>query len=937
MDNKIIDSTQQPQKVIKEKLGFRWVNTQSIRSRLILAFVGAVLFTAVIISLSSIIINFETSQQQVVDELEAIASLKTADIDVWIDNLRDDLAGLTGQDEPLVRMRTLLQPTAFRALISSELRGNFEQVLELSERFDEIFLVNLEGEVLVSTNVEQEGQSYSGESFFQEGLREPFLQAPIYSPTQNKISMFVSQPIFHQKGQTLGVLVGRVNLERLDEIIRQQSNFSEASRPYLVDANKRLIISPFSEYKPGEISVQSDGVLAALEGNDGSGTYSDYRGTPVIGVYQWLPDLQVVLLSEQDQADALRPIFAIIAINVIIASIAAGAAVFIGVLITRSIADPLKALADTSTKIAAGDLSLTARVVRKDEIGNVAQAFNQMTERLSSLINTLEERVGERTRALETAAEISLQITSILDKETLLDYVVQRIQTEFDFYHTHIYLLDPETKELVMASGSGEVGQKLKARGHRLQIGQGIVGRVAQTGQPLISEDVTQSSIFVRNDLLSNTQSELAVPLLKGEQLLGVLDIQSEQLDRFTGEDLSLMQSVANQLATALDNARLLANTQEALREVGRLNRRLTRQGWEEVKEESQVSGYRFHVHDNLIIPDNETLLPPMRQAATQKQLVKQTLQANGNAQAELAVPLVLRGEVIGVLGVKREEKPTWSEEEVSAVETVANQIALALENARLSQEQGKTIEKLQEVDRLKSEFLTSMSHELRTPLNSIIGFADVLIQGIDGELNDLALHDIQLIYNSGQHLLAIINDILDLSKIEAGKMELVCEPLTMKPVVNEVLAATQSLFKDKSIEMVIDVPEVLPPIYADKLRLNQILLNLVSNAAKFTSEGQITIQANVSDEEPDKMFISVTDTGIGIPEKKQRTIFDRFSQADSSTTRQYGGTGLGLPICLQLVHMHGGKIGVRSKEGQGSTFFFTIPLATEITEDIKN
>jgi signal transduction histidine kinase len=222
------------------------------------------------------------------------------------------------------------------------------------------------------------------------------------------------------------------------------------------------------------------------------------------------------------------------------------------------------------------------------------------------------------------------------------------------------------------------------------------------------------------------------------------------------------------------------------------------------------------------------------------------------------------------------------------------------------------------------------MSHELRTPLNSIIGFADVIIQGIDGEIPDMAMSDVKMIHNSGQHLLALINDILDLAKIEAGEMGLVQEPLSVVDAFEEVISASSSLVKDKPVQIIIGADESLPPIYADRLRFNQIMLNLVSNAVKFTDEGSVTIKAEVKDEIPDKMLISVIDTGIGISAEKMETVFDRFQQADSSTTRKYGGTGLGLPICKELVEMHGGELGLTSEEGQGSTFYFTVPLADE-------
>lgn len=596
------------------------------------------------------------------------------------------------------------------------------------------------------------------------------------------------------------------------------------------------------------------------------------------------------------------------------------------VLFTRqSITRPIYNLQQAAQQLAAGDYSQRIEGSRQDEIGQLGQAFNAMAKQIRELITGLEDRVQERTRALETGAEISRQVTTILDVDELLPYVVNRLQSEFDFYHTHIYLVEEGSGDLVMAWGAGEVGRQLKERGHRLPAGQGIVGTVASINEPFISNDVDKVLNFVRNPLLPNTKSELAVPLRKVDRVLGVLDIQSEQINRFSPEDISLMQSIANQTATAIDNARLLAETQVALAEVERLNRRLTRDSWIEVGKEATHRGYRFK--NGTITSDSELMLPPMKLAAQQKQLVKQIQGNNGGGEAELAVPLMLRGELIGVLGVKRGEQASWADEEVSAVEAVANQIALALENARLSEEQEKTIVKLQDVDRIKSEFLTSMSHELRTPLNSILGFADVLLQGIDGELNDLALNDINLIYNSAQHLLALINDILDISKIEAGMMELVPEAVALDEIMREVLAAAHSLLNNKPVKVLTEISAELPPVYADKLRLRQILLNLASNAAKFTKEGQITIGAEIHPANPHQMHIWIEDTGIGIPDEKLVAIFDRFSQADNSITRQYGGTGLGLPICKQLVELHGGTIGVSSQVGAGSKFYFTIPL----------
>jgi signal transduction histidine kinase len=375
-----------------------------------------------------------------------------------------------------------------------------------------------------------------------------------------------------------------------------------------------------------------------------------------------------------------------------------------------------------------------------------------------------------------------------------------------------------------------------------------------------------------------------------------------------------------------IDNLRLLNKTRTALEEIQRLNRKLTSESWQEFTKKELISAYRF-ANGNITPIENDTLeswRELKQQAIETKRLIKP---AN-----EIMMPLVLRGTVIGTLGVKREQSPNWANEEIVAIESVSNQVTLALENSRLSTEQERTIVKLQELDRLKSEFLTSMSHELRTPLNAILGFADILLQGIDGDLTEYAHNDIQLIYNSGQHLLTLINDILDISKIEAGMMEIVPEPLEVMPLIKGVMAASESLVKGKPVKIIKEIPDDLPEIYADNIRLKQILLNLVSNAIKFTSEGYITIKAEIKDDEPEMVRFSIIDTGMGIPEDKLDAIFERFKQADMTTTKEFGGTGLGLAISKQLIEMHGGRIGLHSEVGVGSVFYFTIPLVNSIT-----
>lgn len=295
-----------------------------------------------------------------------------------------------------------------------------------------------------------------------------------------------------------------------------------------------------------------------------------------------------------------------------------------------------------------------------------------------------------------------------------------------------------------------------------------------------------------------------------------------------------------------------------------------------------------------------------------------------------LRVPIVgQQDESIGVVEFERDlNTAPWSENDKALVSAVTQQLALALQDVRSYELTQHALDEMRKADQLKSQFLANMSHELRTPLNSIIGFSRVILKGIDGPITDTQEHDLNAIYSAGQHLLGLINNILDFSKIESGKMDLSITDLDLAEIIEEVISTAIGLVEDKPIELLMDVPDDLPPIQADNIRLRQILLNLLSNAAKFTDEGHIGISARaetIGDKEV--MRVAVFDTGHGIAVEDLNKLFEPFSQIDISPDTQVGGTGLGLSICKHLVELQGGRIWVDSVPGTGSTFTFTIPL----------
>ncbi|MFN2286212.1 MAG: ATP-binding protein, partial [Anaerolineae bacterium] len=426
-----------------------------------------------------------------------------------------------------------------------------------------------------------------------------------------------------------------------------------------------------------------------------------------------------------------------------------------------------------------------------DADGNVlgvASLVADITER-----KLAEAEIEKRASELQTVAEVSTAASTILEPERLLSQVVELTKANFDLYHAHIYLIDDDGESLVLAAGAGKAGKQMLDEGWQISADSAtsLVARAFRTRQGVIANDVRAAPDFLPNPLLPDTRAELAVPLIVGEQVLGVLDVQSDQVDHFTQQDVTIQTTLAGQIATAVENARLFQETRQ--------------------------------------------------------------------------------------------------------------------------------------VDRLKSEFLANMSHELRTPLNSIIGYVQLLLMDLEGEIPEDSYEDMKSVETNSQHLLNLINDVLDLARIEAGRMELHMENIDLPNLLDIVKSNNAGLFIDSPLTFSVEAEPDLPQIYADQIRITQVLNNLISNAFKFTETGGITMRAYSVD---DEVRIDIEDTGIGIAEKDLDTVFERFRQVDGSFTRRAEGTGLGLSITRLLVELHGGQLSVQSKLGEGSTFTVHLPVA---------
>jgi GAF domain-containing protein len=466
----------------------------------------------------------------------------------------------------------------------------------------------------------------------------------------------------------------------------------------------------------------------------------------------------------------------------------------------------------------------------------------------------------------------------------------------------------------------------------------------------------------------------LGIPMLRAEQLVGVIVIYRIEVLRFTDGQIALMETFADQAAIAIENSRLLSELKRsvdeltALGEVGRalsstlnleavLQTIVTRATqltetagcviWEYDKPREEFRLLVSHYTDDMdaaILPSQGgvTTIPKGQGLTTHVMEQRQPVQIPDIAvegayespvrkplidvghRALLGVPLLSEDEVIGVLAVTRKRPGEFEPEVVRLLSTLATQSSLAIQNARLFREIEDKSRQLEVASQHKSEFLANMSHELRTPLNAIIGFSEVLSERMFGELNEKQEEYLKDIYASGNHLLSLINDILDLSKIEAGRMELELSDFHLPTALDSALTLVRERAGRRGIALQMNVDNRLGQIQADERKVRQVVLNLLSNAIKFTPEGgRIEVGAVPKD---GFVEISVSDTGVGIAAEDQEAVFEEFRQAGTAD-KKVEGTGLGLTLCRKFVELHGGRIWVTSELGVGSTFTFTIPM----------
>ena len=830
-------------------------------------------------------------------------------------------------------------------------------------------------------------------------------------------------------------------IESLSKMIKK-IKIARTGYVYIFDSNSKFIIHPNQDIENTKLSdvqnvkINKNLINQLIEVSQQPGSKLSYKwdkpnnkGNYVYDKYSWVKHFKELdwYIASSVYTEELNRSSVVLGNRIILISIITSL-LFLGlaIILMHRILIPVQDLSSTAISVKNGDLSVQCRTKSKDELGVLAEVFNDMINQISKNIEQLDRKVLEKTMDLQQALEetkvkeqeikhineVVKTINTTLDLDIILSTCEEALKAIFDFNQIGIFLANPQNTELSVSKYSGnnitrETIQALQNLRMPLKPGVALACDTALMNEPLYLPEITPelmnkaSSTDKKVMEINPMKAILSCPMEIQRNVIGVVVFtHTDKTFNLKKSDISKIQRYISHIATAINNAHLAEKTRRALTEaqskenqIAHINQVLQTvtsthdldlifteitNGLHKIFQFNQIAIMLIDEQKNeiafvkafgeglsteqveeckkiaipiekdksvlsyIILKKKSYYIPDINDELVElfTPLDRQIWDAS-RAKAYLLCPLEFQNKVIGVItfGDSRQSFKL-TDIDINNIQRYVTQIVIAIVNARHFEELTKAKKIAEEATKAKSEFLANMSHEIRTPMNAVIGLAELgLRNGIPAQKQKNYL---EKIYTSAHSLLGIINDILDFTKIEAGKLIIESVNFFLDNVLENISNLLNIKVEQKGLELLFSIEnDVSRYLVGDPLRLGQILTNLTNNAVKFTDTGQIVIkveQAKRFENENDVLLkFTVQDTGIGLTADQIDKLFQAFSQADTSTTRKYGGTGLGLIICKRLVEMMDGKIWVESKPGKGSAFIFTARFKVQDAKKEKN
>jgi signal transduction histidine kinase len=801
-------------------------------------------------------------------------------------------------------------------------------------------------------------------------------------------TMTIAVPIEQFPGKVIGVLRAQVDLGQIWEVVRD-IKFSDAGYAYIstrsgdliAHSNPGLVLQrPRTAHLPQlQTAFQPNPVVPAPE----SRLAHDLTGRRVLSSFAYLPGLDWAVFVEQPLSDAFKTLYdstlrtsALLLVGLGIALLASG-------YVARRVVLPLELLRRGVEQIGSGDPHYQLQIKTGDEIELLAEEFNLMAARLRASLAELERNVEDRTVELRTTLEQKSAIAEVLrvmarspkDVHPVLNAMIANAVRLVASTRGMIYTFDGEVLRAAAHENLSSAGMKIVNEPVKLDE-QGAVAVAFRSREVVHVPDIEADPQHSGRASITGTSTILAVPLFLAEECIGVILLLRDLVQPFTQAEIELARTFGDQAGIAIGSVRMfqelqsqsgaLAKSVEELKALGKVSQSigstldlqavLSNVVLQAVSLSGADSGaiceFNEHSHEFLLratrglsdelvkaieevqIPLEGTVLG--RTVATGEPTeIADLLQAPDyplrevlgrmGMRALLGVPLVRETQIIGALIVGRKSPGSFPRKTVDLLRTFASQSALAIHNARLFRELEIVNDRLRELDKMKSQFVANVSHELRTPLSAIEGLADNMLHGITGELNPKQVDYVTEVKASADRLARLIDDILDLSTIERGGVELRPASLSVAALVQDVVGGLRTMAHEKQIALEIAPIAMNLSAWADRDKIAQVLTNLIGNAVKFSPQhSKVTVGAHQNGGQ--WLEISVADTGPGIAPEERGNIFDEFYQVTRRGKEKTKGVGLGLAISKKLIDMHGGKLWMESEAGKGSVFYFTLP-----------